>query len=412
MAGPVAIVLKGYPRLSETFIAQEIRALEQLGLRMTIVSLRRPTDPAVHPVHREIRAPVLYLPEYVYEEPLRVLRGLLRALRCRGFAAALRIWLRDLLRDPTPNRGRRFAQALVLAAELPAEIEHLHVHYLHTPASVGRYAALMRGISWSLSAHAKDIWITRDWEKREKLASCRWAVTCSRAGLEALARFAPEGRIELLYHGLDLRRFPPPGRRAGGDGSERCRPVVIVSVARMVPKKGLDVLLRALARVPRALHWRFLHIGSGPEEHRLRALARELGITRRVRFLGAADQRRVLALLRRGEIFALPARVAADGDRDGLPNVLLEAASQELAIVTTPVSAIPEFVHTGTGLLVPPDDPGALAEALVALIRDPQERIRLGRAARSELEARFAMEAGIRRLARKFGLRLREPAAA
>jgi len=403
---PVAIIVKGYPRLSETFIAQEILALEQRGLEAHIVSLRRPTDPAIHDLHRRIRAPVLYLPEYLYEEPLRVLRGLLRGLRRPGFRRALLHWLRDLRRDPTANRGRRFGQALVLAAELPPQIGHLHLHYLHTPASVGFYAAEITGLPFSLSAHAKDIWTTPDWEKREKLAACRWAVTCSRDAFERLAPLAPEGRLALVYHGLDLSRFPAPAPRAGSNGTDPAAPVHIVSVARAVPKKGLDLLLDALARLPPGLHWRFSHRGGGAELDRLKERARRLGIEDRLRWLGPGTQAQVLELLREGDIFCLPARIAADGDRDGLPNVILEALSQELAVVATPVGAIGEAVfHERTGLLVPSEDADALAEALAALCRDPLRRRELGRAGRAVVAERFRFATGIAELARRFDLR-------
>ena len=120
-AAPVAFVLKGYPRLSETFIAQEIRSLERLGLDIRLYSMRRPTEAKRHPVHDEIRAPVVYLPEYLYQEPGRVLRGWRKVRRLPGYAEARRVWRRDLSRDPTPNRIRRFGQACVLAAEMPAE---------------------------------------------------------------------------------------------------------------------------------------------------------------------------------------------------------------------------------------------------------------------------------------------------
>jgi hypothetical protein len=130
----VAVVVKGYPRLSETFIAQEILALERRGLELTIVSLRQPTDRAVHDLHRQIAAPALYLPEYLHQEPARVAASWRRVRRWPGYAAARRLWLRDLRRDPTRNRARRFGQALVLAAELPAEVGLLYAHYLHTPA--------------------------------------------------------------------------------------------------------------------------------------------------------------------------------------------------------------------------------------------------------------------------------------
>jgi len=115
VANAVLFILKGYPRLSETFIAQEIGALEARGLDIRIASLRHPTDGAVHPIHREVRAPVAYLPEYLYQEPLRVLRGWCHCRQLPGYRAARRAWLRDLRRDPTPNRIRRFGQALVLA---------------------------------------------------------------------------------------------------------------------------------------------------------------------------------------------------------------------------------------------------------------------------------------------------------
>ncbi len=136
----IAILVKGYPRLSETFIAQEIRGLEQRGLALEIWSLRHPTERFTHPVHREIEAPTRYLPEYLYQAPLRVLSGLFAGLRRPGFGAFLRAGWRDLRRDPTPNRMRRLGQALVLARELPADIGHLHGHYLPTPAAVARYA--------------------------------------------------------------------------------------------------------------------------------------------------------------------------------------------------------------------------------------------------------------------------------
>ncbi len=377
----VAFVLKGYPRLSETFIAQEILALEQRGLGILIVSLRHPTDRAIHPVHQAIRADRLYLPEYLYQEPSRVWRGWRRARRQPGYRRALRVWLADLWRDPTPNRVRRFGQALVLAAELPRDVSHLHAHFLHTPASVARYAALIAGLDWTVSAHAKDIWTTPDWEKRAKLGDASWAVTCTAAGHAHLASLAPQPeRVALCYHGLDLERFsPPPPRPLGGDGSDPHSPVVLLSVGRAVPKKGYDDLLAALALLPADLAWRFVHIGGGSLAATLRELAERLGLAPRIEWRGALAQPEVLDAYRRADLFVLAAKVTEDGDRDGLPNVLMEAQSQRLACVATDVSGIPELIESGaTGLLVPPGDPPALARALARLIRDPVRRAALG----------------------------------
>lgn len=400
----VAIVVKGYPRLSETFIAQEILGLEERGLRLILVSLRWPSDEAVHDLHRRIGAPVLYLPEYAHDDWRRVLRGLSGSFRRPGLLRALLVWLHDLVRDPTRNRARRFAQALVLARELPPDVGRLHAHYLHTPCSVTRYAAMILGLPFSISAHAKDIWTTPAWEKREKIRAAEWLVTCTRANLDHLRELAPEADLELVYHGLDAARFPPPERAPGPDGSDPARPVRILAVARAVEKKGLDDLLRALARLPPELAWRFEHVGGGPLMRDLQVLAGRLQLADRVAWRGPLPQDEVLAALRRGDIFCLPARIAADGDRDGLPNVLMEALSQELAVMTTDVSAIPELITDRvTGLLVAPGEPEAIARAVLALARDPAWRLALGRAGRRRVIEEFVMDRGLDRLALRLG---------
>ncbi len=406
MRGTVAFILKGYPRLSETFIAQEIRALEARGLTIAIVSLRRPIDPYTHPVHAEIGAPVSYLPEYLWREPARVWRAWRAARRRPGYRRALRTWLRDLARDPTPNRGRRFGQALVLAHELERAVVHLHAHFLHTPASVARYASLLTGLPWSVSAHAKDIWTSPDWDKAEKLASCAWAVTCSAANRDHLAALAPPGRVALAYHGLDLDRFSPaPAGRPPRDGSGADDPVVILSVGRAVEKKGFDDIIAALAALPDDLNWRFVHIGGGPLLGALKRQAAASGLDGRVTWLGAQPQAVVLEQYRAADLFVLPCRVAGDGDRDGLPNVLMEAMSQRLAVLSTRVSAVPELIDDGvSGCLVPPRARAALGAALAALIADPARRERLGRGGEARVRDDFAMGRGIDELAAKFGL--------
>ncbi|MDH3314652.1 MAG: glycosyltransferase [Gammaproteobacteria bacterium] len=402
LGGAVAIVLKGYPRLSETFIAQEIRGIEQRGVDLRIFSLRRPTDRARHPVHEEIRAPVAYLPEYLYREPLRVLRGLVTARSRPGFGAAARVWLKDLIRDPTPNRIRRFGQALVLARELPEEVAHLHAHFLHTPASVARYAALLLGLPWSCSAHAKDIWTTPVWEKREKLASCAWAVTCTRCNQEHLSRLGPGGeRVELVYHGLDLERFPAPNiERKARDGTSPEQRVKLLCVGRAVEKKGLDDLLASLARLPSALHWELHHVGGGVELERLRRLTRRLGLAPRVHWHGPLGQVDVLRHYAAADLFVLASRVARNGDRDGLPNVLMEAQSQRLACVATRVSGIPELIEEEeTGLLVPPRDVDALANAIARLIVNPELRALIAAAGQRRVREAFSFASGVDRLA-------------
>lgn len=401
----LVVVVKGYPRLSETFIAQEIRGLELAGFDVVIVSLRHPTDTKHHPVHDEMAAEVLYLPEYLYQEPFRVLKGLWAACRAPGFGATLRSFLGDLHRDFSPNRFRRLGQAAVLVREWPAGGHWLHAHFIHTPASVADYAAQLMRRDWSISAHAKDIWTSPDWELAGKLGRAGWTVTCTETGhrhLQALA--ADPARVLLSHHGLNLDRFPLPATpRSPRDGRDPADPVRILSIGRAVPKKGYDILLRALAGLPAHLHWRFDHAGAGGEVPALKRLAADLGIAARCTWRGALDQTEVLAAYRAADIFALASRITPDGDRDGLPNVLVEAASQGLACVASDLSGIPELITDGkTGWLVAPEDPGALAAALAEAVASPKERAHRGAAAAGLVRNGFDYHTSIARLTRQF----------
>ena len=398
MPPQVAVVVKGYPRLSETFVAQEIRALELRGFELCIFSLRHPYDPATHPVHAEIEAPVYYLPEYAHDDWPRVLSACLRLCLRAAFWRALSRLVVDLRHDPTRNRLRRFAQAAVMSVEMPATVRHYYVHFMHTPASVGYYSSIISGRSWSISAHAKDIWTLGERELGLKLASADWTVTCTAANHRYLSRLCDrEDKVALLYHGLDFNRFDiNPGSPSQRDGRDPANPVRLISVGRAVDKKGYDDLLRALAMLPAELHWRFIHIGRGELLDELCELARELGIDQRVDWLGALPQAEVLQHYRESDLFVLPSRVSGDGDRDGLPNVLMEAQSQGLACLSTDISGIPELiVHAETGWLVAQKSVPELQQALQTLIGDPQLRARLGEAGCRRVRREFSMDAGI-----------------
>ncbi|MBB3393401.1 glycosyltransferase involved in cell wall biosynthesis [Rhizobium sp. BK538] len=401
----ILVVLKGYPRLSETFIAQELLGLEKAGFDLTLISMRRPTDKKRHPVHDEIRARVIYLPEYLHEEPIRVLKGFLASFRKPGIKALWKRFLKDLQRDVSRNRFRRLGQALVLGREWPDNGEWLHAHFIHTPASVTEYASILTGVPWTCSAHAKDIWTSPDWDLHEKLGSARWTVTCTRNGYEHMRTLTPRKEaVHLSYHGLDLARFAHfGGERSHRDGSDPADPVPILSVGRAVEKKGYETLLRALALLPRDLNWRFEHIGGGDKLPKLKALAAELNLTDRISWKGALAQDDVLDHYRRADVFALACRVASNGDRDGLPNVLVEASSQRLPCVSTSVSGVPELLVDGeNGMVVPPQDPVAFAGALEKMIRDPALRLRLGDAAERRVREHFDHEASIDQLGRLF----------
>ncbi len=288
MSRKLAVVVKGWPRLSETFIAQELVALEAAGHSFDIWSLRHPTDPKTHPLHDRVTARVRYLPEYLHHDPDRVWQARARARTLPGYATAYAVWRRDLARDLDKNRIRRFGQACVLAAELPPETRGLYAHFLHTPASVARYAAIMRGLPWGFSAHAKDIWTSPDWELSEKLAAdatgAAFGATCTAYGAAHLRRLSADpARIDLVYHGLDLSRFPAPPEHAPRRASD---PLRLVSVGRLVEKKGFDRLIAALAQLPASLDWHWTHIGGGPLSTPLAEQAAQAGIAARITWCG------------------------------------------------------------------------------------------------------------------------------
>ena len=283
MRRKIVVVVKGYPRLSETFIAQELLGLEQAGLELAIASLRRPTDDKRHPVHDAIRAPVFYLPEYLHEEPVRVL-GPACLARAPGFWRALGAFAARPARDFTPQPVPAVRPGARACPRMAEGGGWLHAHFIHTPASATRYASLITGIPWTCSAHAKDIWTSPDWELAEKLASARWTVTCTAAGFEHLKALAPgratppqlpRPRPGALRRILPANVQQPTARIRSG----RCR---MLSVGRAVEKKGFDILLKALALLPADLHWRFEPYRRRRVAGRLGAQAAELGIADRI----------------------------------------------------------------------------------------------------------------------------------
>ena len=394
---PLAIVVKCWPRLSETFVAQELAALEARGQRFQIWSLRHPANEKRHPLHEQVVAPVFYLPEYLHQEMLRVLRCWRQCRRLPGYKAAWQIFVKDVRRDPTRNRVRRFGQACVLAAELPDSTRAIYAHFLHTPSSVARYAAIMRSIPWSYSAHAKDIWTSPDWELKEKLEGnqfgASFGVTCTAIGAKHLRSIANhDDRVDLVYHGLDLTRFPAPPDRTDSSNHAELR---LLSVGRLVEKKGYDRLIAALALLPESVSWHLTHIGGGTLKNSLHQQAVAANVADRISWLGEREQPEVVQSMRDADAFILPSRIASDGDRDGLPNVLMEAASQKLPVIATAVSAIPEFLQHNVHAYLSDDCAEALAEAIVLFAEDPHKRAAMAEAAYQRLVNEFGMEKGI-----------------
>jgi len=391
----VGYVLKVYPRFSETFVVNEVLAHERAGADLEIFSLRPPLGGRTHPDVGEVAAPVTYLPS----AGLRAADhwDALRAEARRS--AAGRRAVAALLADPDAEQARDALQALLLAAAVRAKgIAHLHAHFASSAATVARLAARLAGVTWSVTAHAKDIFH----EEVDpgllalRLADARAVITVSDFNLGHLRTVAPGATVHRVYNGLDLSRFrfrPPVDR-----------PPAIIAVGRLVEKKGFADLVEAcaiLARDGRDAPCRI--VGEGPEEPALRAAVERHGLEGRVELLGPRTQDEVRRLVRGAAVLAAPCVVGADGNRDGLPTVLLEALALGTPSVSTDVTGIPELLeHERTGLLVGQHDPPALAAAIGRLLDDRALRGRLAAAGRGLVERAFDVDrsaAEVRRLA-------------
>jgi colanic acid/amylovoran biosynthesis glycosyltransferase len=389
-----AYVLKRFPRISETFVAAELIELERQGEQVTVFAISRPDEPFVHRFLDELSARVVYLPHRPLREPLRVARALAFALRrCpRGWVRAAAAAL------GTPRQilaWRRLLQATVLRDELSrAEIDHVHAHFATAAAHLANLAHLMDGPPYSVTAHAKDIYHRRARPRRlrQKLGDAAFVATVSEANrVHLAAALGVRGRVEVVPNAVDLRRL-------GSPNGELRRPGLILAVARLVEKKGLEDLVEAcglLARQGTAA--RLEIVGDGPLRARLERAAARVGAD--VVFHGPLPQERVLPLYRRAAVVCLPCVVVSTGDRDGLPTSLLEAMALGAPVVSTSVGGIAELVlHERTGLLVPEHDPHALADALERLLADDVLAITLAAHARAHVEKHFALERSVVRL--------------
>ena len=402
----IAYIMKGYPRLSETFIANEIHLLETMGMRLRLYSVKR-GDAVVHGVVGRIKAPLTYLPATTSLSGSSLLGWL--SVNLPQFAAAH--W-RVLARRPTAylqtlatalamawqyrreiTRPRKvfikeFLQAGYIAAQVldaPA-IRHLHGHFCHGATTITWFASRLTGLPFSFTAHAKDIYQEElnpgDLLKR-KLNAAEFVATCTGANHAHLSSLDPQCKVvHTIYHGLDTDYFVPPQRQAG-----QALPLVL-AVGRFVEKKGFAYLVEACVKLKASgLRFRCLLVGEKDQAlERICALIADSDLADTVSLRNAVTQEELRGIYREAAIFALPCQVMEDGDRDGIPNVLAEAMAMGIPIVSTAISGIPELVDDGVdGLLVPQRNSAALAAALARLLSDPGLRTRLGAAGRAKV---------------------------
>src|SRR5215472_5233498 len=361
----IAYLVKTFPKLSETFVLNEILELERQGLELHIFSLRQPSETKVHPVVAEIRAPVTYVrswytplpppPERVPFEklahkvqmreerrfmlihhPLWYLRTWLFQARCGG----RKLYFHRAFQERSGARKRYFYQALALARVLRrGGFTHLHAHFANEPASVGELVHRLVGCGFSFTAHAKDIYLTDREELAGKIAAADFVVTCTGFNQNYLNRIARRRTpIHLCYHGVDLSRF---SLETGNSREHPTAPPVILSVGRFCEKKGFTYLVQACHRLKQKGR-RFVCriVGFGPLQQALEEQIANLELKGCVSFAGKITQDKLIEEYRRADLFVLPCLVTDDGDRDGIPNVLVEAMAMRIPVVSTPISGI------------------------------------------------------------------------
>src|SRR5215831_8799908 len=396
----VAYIVKAWPRLSETFILNEIISLEQRGAPIRIFSVRARDPGPAHSKIAQVRAQVTYLAFWsnwkrtipanirmLFRQPGRYLLVLFQAIKV------------NVIRHHRFGPPWHFFEAAYLTDILFREpVDHLHAHFASTPALVALYAHRLCGLPYTFTAHAKDIYVTDPEVFRTKLEEARAVVTCTQYNRRFLSKqYGPlcDGKVHGIYHGLDIEQFnfQLPTEVVSVEP-------VILSVARLVEKKGLgDLIAAADILRRRGRVFRLEIIGGGPLREPLKAQAKRLGLADRVRLPGAQAHDAVCLAYQRASVFVLPCVIASNGDRDGILNVLLEAMASGLLVVSTPVSGIPELVESGkNGLLVLPHDPRSLADAIDSLLGSRELRGHLALAARAKLEASFSLEASAERL--------------
>lgn len=374
----LAYILKGYPRISETFISNEILLLERLGFRMQLFPMRHPRESFCHDSVKQITAPVDYLPtELLLEFPRLLLPNIFLAVkRPKLFQQGLKLANVRYKRTGKLATFKHLLQAGFLTNNHllgNTEIAHLHGHFAHSPTSVTMFASLLSGKPFSFTAHAKDIYTSNPDQLREKIQLARFVVTCTEYNKRYLEDIAQglETPIHCIYHGIDLALFSPQT-----DHSQCTTPYKLLTVARMTAKKGLPTLYSALHMLKKQ-NFQFTHtlIGDGDDRKKILQLIEDLELTDCCHWLGTRTHTEVLKQFEQSSLFVLACEVAANGDRDGIPNVLVEALAMGVPALSTTVSAVPEILlHNISGITVTPGDAGIMAKAIKKILTDRKLR--------------------------------------
>jgi glycosyltransferase involved in cell wall biosynthesis len=398
----LAMVLKGYPRISETFISNEILLLEKMGFNIHIFSMRHPRERFTHKGVEQIKAKVDYLPSSILAHLFELLyHNIGLAIKRPGlYWKALRVAGTRWLRTRKSATLKHLLQAGYLVNKLLPDnhIVHFQAHFAHSPTSVAMFSSILSRLPFSFFAHAKDIYTSNRDQLREKIDKARFVVTCTRYNQAYLSELASDSHTPIfcVYHGINLDYFNAPS------GQMECAPPYkLLTVARMTEKKGLDTVYHALSILKdRGIVFKHRLIGKGDDQDKVTALIQQLGLENETQLLGTLTHEDVIEYYKESDLFVLGCKIARNGDRDGIPNVMAESMAMQLPVVATDVSGIPEFLEDNvTGKMVPQKDPQALADAIQVLLEDASLRRQVTHAARARIEKGFNNQVLIRDLA-------------
>lgn len=267
-------------------------------------------------------------------------------------------------------------------------IVHFQAHFAHSPTSVALFSSILSGVPFSFFAHAKDIYTSNRGQLKEKIDMARFVVTCTQYNKKYLAQVAENTSTPLycVYHGINLDYFSP------GLNNTKCSPPYkLLTVARLTEKKGLENVYRALASMrDRGLEFTHTLIGEGDDNDKVVDLIKELKLEKETHLCGTLTHEDVIKHYADSDLFVLGCQIAANGDRDGIPNVMAESMAMKLPVVATNVSGIPEFLENGvSGMMVPQKDPDALAKAMETLLQDNALRKKVTSEAHRRITADF-----------------------
>lgn len=399
----LCFLLKGYPRISETFISNEILLLESLGFHIHIISMRHPREAFTHASIKKINATVDYLPSSILAHlfPLVYHNARLAVKKPAVYLKAVKKAIVRWMRTRKTATLKHLLQAGYLVDTcLPGRhIVHFQAHFAHSPTSVALFSSMLSGVPFSFFAHAKDIYTSDPRQLKEKIDMARFVVTCTRYNQKFLTRLAGGSHTPIfcVYHGINLDYFSQADCRVS------CQPPYrLLTVARMTEKKGLETIYRALSLL-RDRGLTFVHslIGEGDDREKVEKLIKTLGLEDMTRLCGTLTHEAVIKYYADSDLFVLGCQIARNGDRDGIPNVMAESMAMSLPVVATHVSGLPEFLEDRvSGMMVRPKDPVALANAMETLLTDDALRRKVTAEARNRVTENFNNKSLILDLAR------------